>query len=94
MYGTRSRNPVQHQLYNVATQNPAAFHAMLAYSARQLDSMRGSQISKRAIIHSSWTLRLIRESIREPSFECEDGLVLAVALLAFAEVNMPFIATF
>ncbi len=87
MYGTRTRNPVQHRLYRVAVQDPAAFHAMLAYSARQLDSMRAADASKRALGHSSQTLRLIHDRIREPAFECEDGLVMAVALLAFAEVH-------
>ena len=94
MYGTNSRNPIQHQLYNIATQDPLAFHSMLAYSARQIDSMRSSQTSKSAIVYSSWTLRLIRETIREPSFECGDGLILSVALLAFGEVNTPPISSF
>ncbi|KAE8447895.1 hypothetical protein EG329_010124 [Mollisiaceae sp. DMI_Dod_QoI] len=85
MYGTRSQSPVHHQLYNCATQDPAAFHAVLAYSAQQLDSMSEVQISKRALHHSSRTLRLIHERIREPDFKCDDGLVMAIAFLAFNE---------
>ncbi|KAN0089120.1 hypothetical protein V8E51_019380 [Hyaloscypha variabilis] len=85
MYGTRSRSPVHHQLYNCATQDPAAFHAVLAYSAQQLDSMSDVQISKRALHHSSRTLRLIHERIREPLFKFDDGLVMAIAFLAFTE---------
>ncbi|KAE9376076.1 hypothetical protein N431DRAFT_556330 [Stipitochalara longipes BDJ] len=85
MYGTRSRSPVHHQLYNCATQDPAAFHAVLAYSALQLDSMTDVQLSKRALRHSSRTLRLIHERIIEPLFKCDDGLVMAIAFLAFTE---------
>jgi hypothetical protein len=87
MYGTRTRNPVHLRLHDVATNDAAAFHSMLAYSARQLDSMAGSQISTRALKHSSATLRLIYERLRDPYFGCEDGLVMAVALLAFTEVS-------
>lgn len=94
MYGTRSRSPVHHQLYNCSTQDPAAFHAVLAYSAQQLDSMGDFQISKRALRHSSRTLRLIHERIREPVFKCDDGLVMAIAFLAFTEVNITFMASF
>jgi hypothetical protein len=94
MYGTRSRSPVHHQLYNCATQDPAAFHAVLAYSAQQLDSMSDVQISKRALRHSSQTLRLIHERIREPLFKCDDGLVMAIAFLAFTEVNITFMVSF
>jgi hypothetical protein len=50
--------------------------------------MRGSQASKNALSHSSRTLRLVYERIKEPAFKCEDGLVMAVALLAFAEVRI------
>lgn len=87
MYGTRSKNPVQHQLYNVATQDAAAFHSMLAFSARQHDSLSGSEASRNALAHSMQTLRLVYERVRDPAFKCEDGLVLAIALLAFAEVR-------
>jgi len=94
MYGTRSRSPVHHQLYNCATQDPAAFHAVLAYSAQHLASMSDVQISERALRHSSRTLRLIHERIREPPFKCDDGLVMAIAFLAFTEVNITFMALF
>jgi hypothetical protein len=94
MYGTRSRSPVHHQLYNCATQDPAAFHAVLAYSAQQLDSMSDVQISKRALRHTSLALRLIRERLTDPLFKCDDGLMLAIALLAFKEVNIKPMVSF
>ena len=92
MYGTRSRNPVHHQLYNCATQDSAAFHAVLTYSAQQLDSMSNVQTSKRALRHSSRTLRLVQGRLGGPLFKCDDGLVMAIAFLAFTEVNITFIA--
>ena len=61
---------------------------MLAYSARQFDAISGFQTSERTLAHSSRALKLVSKRIREPSFECEDGLVMAVAVLAFAEVCM------
>ena len=65
---------------------------MLAYSAQQLDSMSNAQISKRALRHSSRTMRLIYERISKPPFKCDDGLVMAIAFLAFTEVSITFIA--
>lgn len=55
------------------------------------DSMSEVQISKRALRHSSGTLRLIHERIREPLFKCNDGLMMAVALLLFIEVSVTFL---
>jgi hypothetical protein len=56
--------------------------------------MSDVQISKRALHHSSRTLRLIHERIREPLFKFDDGLVMAIAFLAFTEVNIKFLASF
>ena len=88
MYGTRCRDPVQKSLYPLGLNDLGAFHAILAYSARHLDSLHGVDGSQRALRHSIAAVRGVNNKLRNGTSPCDDAVVFSAALLAITEVRL------
>ena len=85
LYGNRSKRPVQGDYYYLGLHDAAAFHAILAISAKHLDQMRGLRTSAKALIHATTSIRLINDRLGGPHPERDDAILFATVYFAIAE---------
>lgn len=90
MYGTRCKNPVQKSLYHLGLNDIAAFHAILAYSARHLDSLHGVDGSPRSLRHTIAAVRAVNDKLRSDNCQYDDATVFSAALMAITEVSLVY----
>ena len=89
-YGTRSRKPIHIDLYRIAISHQASVHAMTAYASKSLDFLRCSDTSPLTLSHTVRAVQGVNESLLATSKgrdDRDDGVILAIAMLAFAEVG-------
>ena len=88
--GIRSRRPINTDLYRIAITHQASLHAMTAYASKSLDSLRRSDTSPLTLSHTVRAVQGVNESlltISKGRDDRDDGVILAIALLAFTEVG-------
>ena len=89
-YGTRSRKPIHIDLYRIATSHQASVYAMTGYASKSLDFLRCSDTSPLTLSHTVRAVQGVNESlltISRGQDDGDDGVILAIAMLAFAEVG-------
>ena len=89
-YGTRCRKPIHIELYRIAISNQASIHAMAAYASKSLDFLYYSKASQLTLNHTMRALKRVNEVLlttHQFQDDRDDGVILAIAMLAFAEVG-------
>lgn len=89
--GIRARKPIiSPDLYRIAITHQASVHAMTAYASKSLDVLRRSDTSTLTLSHTMRAVQGVNESLLAISKGRDDrdnGVILAIALLAFAELR-------
>ena len=91
-YGVRCRRPIHVDLYRMAILHEPSIYAIAAYASKSLDFLHCSQPTKSTLDHTLNAIQSINEGLVTTSpriYERDDGVVLSIALLAFAEVGAP-----
>ena len=90
-YGIRCRKPVHIDLYRIAISNQVSIHAMAAYASKSLDFLYYSEASQLTLNHTMRAIKGVNEGLVTTNHfqdDGDDGVILAIAMLAFAEVGL------
>lgn len=89
-YGVRCRKPIHRELYRIAISHQASIHAMIAYASKSLDFLRCSDASSLTLNHTMRAVQGVNEGLLATNHgqdDRDDGVMLSIAMLAFAEVG-------
>ena len=78
-------------LYYAAIQDRASMNAILAFAAKHLDSLRGCEPSQRSIAYTVNAVHALSYQLQIKASVQSDAIILAIAMLAIAEVILNFI---
>ncbi len=90
-YGTRCRKPIHIDLYRIAISHRASIHAMAAYASKSLDFLHCSEASQLTLNHTMVAVRRVNKGLlatNQYQDDRDDGIILSIAMLAFAEVGL------
>lgn len=88
-YGIRCRKPIHKELYRIAVSYQASLHAVVAFASKSLDFLRFSEASQLTLEHTMRAVQGVNEGLNvtgKSQTDKDDGIILSIALLAFAEV--------
>lgn len=85
-YGVRCRKPVHVDVYRIAISLEASLHAMTAYAPKSLDFLRCSNASQLTLNHTMKAVQGVLATNQSQRGKA-DGIILSIAMLAFAEVG-------
>ena len=96
-YGTRCRKPIHIELYRIAISNQASIHAMAAYASKSLDFLYYAEASRLTLHHTMRAVKGVNDVLattNQVQDDRDDGVILAIAMLAFAEVGFHLVASY
>ena len=90
-YGVRCRKPVHIELYRIAISHQASIHAMTAYASKSLDFLHCSVAASHLTLnHTMKAVQGVNQALLATNpgqDDRDDGVLLGIAMLAFAEVG-------
>lgn len=88
-YGIRCRKPIHKELYRIAVTHQVTIHAIAAFASKSLDYLHFSETSQLTLEHTMRAMQGVNEGLittGKDQTDRDDGVILSIALLAFAEV--------
>jgi hypothetical protein len=80
--------PMKDTTFAQAIDDPAAYHALLSYSAHHLATVRGESVSATGLMHKAEGIRLVNMRLSDPQKRMSDGTIQTIILLSHIEVRL------